>query len=388
MLYNRREVLLIISIANIGTYLFAWFSFGEELLSDGSNETIIKAMMMILIFVAFAITQSTHNAKLMRDVKQSQLEISDTAGKVQNLLGIITENVDFLNTTSHQLDGNLMNTSKNVHDVGNEFKMVANNIDNQKEALERVYNYIGSGETVFENLKDSFSKTNVAIGQTTKQIDTGQDVLKELFEELKFVNENIETTIGDMGVLNEATLSISNILQTIEDIAEQTSLLALNASIEAARAGEHGKGFAVVAEEVRKLSEQSHHSVEDIAKILNAIRDNTNKVSHSIKACEEGIASTNLKSGEVDDAFKAISELSVEVVAHNEKSLEETAALNHAFVDIHSNTDLLSEISESNIESIKGIEVSIIRQVESIEGIEKNYKHLVERVDSLSELTK
>jgi methyl-accepting chemotaxis protein len=85
--------------------------------------------------------------------------------------------------------------------------------------------------------------------------------------------------------LGEHSQQIGEIIQVIDDIAEQTNLLALNAAIEAARAGEHGKGFAVVADEVRKLAERSSKATKEIAELITNIQKLT---AGAVKAMEEG----------------------------------------------------------------------------------------------------
>jgi methyl-accepting chemotaxis protein len=102
---------------------------------------------------------------------------------------------------------------------------------------------------------------------------------------MRDMHAKVEAIAQQATSLGARAQRIDEIVQIINDIAEQTSLLALNASIEAARAGETGKGFAVVAAEVRKLAERSVHSTGSISEIITGVQDETNA---TILATEQG----------------------------------------------------------------------------------------------------
>ncbi len=114
---------------------------------------------------------------------------------------------------------------------------------------------------------------------------TGQSVVVDSARGMKLLRERVESIAENILLLSERTQQIGEIIGTVNDIADQSKMLALNASIEAARAGEEGKGFAVVAMEVRQLAEQSRAATARVRDILNEIQQATNT---AVMVTEEG----------------------------------------------------------------------------------------------------
>lgn len=101
-------------------------------------------------------------------------------------------------------------------------------------------------------------------------------VLKELVKISENTSDEISVLKEETSKTNVSAEAIRSAVELIQSIADQTSLLSLNASIEAARAGEHGKGFAVVADEIRSLSESSMSSATEIERIVSELLENSN----------------------------------------------------------------------------------------------------------------
>ena len=164
--------------------------------------------------------------------------------------------------------------------------------------------------------------------ETKQQAVKGADIVRQSLESTERVRKVSLALREDMTELNRHTESISNIMNVISDIADQTNLLALNAAIEAARAGEAGRGFAVVADEVRKLAEKTMTSTSEVGKVVTAIQESTTRSVRSVEDAVEQIAqATDLahQSGQaleniVGDADATADQVSAIAAASEEQS--------------------------------------------------------------------
>ena len=125
------------------------------------------------------------------------------------------------------------------------------------------------------NVARNAAQAAAASHETREKAVTGASIVEQAVHSISQVYEVSMRLTENMGQLNDQSQSISNIMNVISDIADQTNLLALNAAIEAARAGEAGRGFAVVADEVRKLAEKTMISTHDVGNAIRAIQEST-----------------------------------------------------------------------------------------------------------------
>lgn len=174
------------------------------------------------------------------------------------------------------------NNKNIVKKIDEYFLNMKNSLDNTSSI---VIDTTSFGKEIVQTINDrvndaQYLKTSI---QTVENIlnTTTQNIMNMIQEIYKSAETEI-ALVDDLAALSKDAEEIKNVLSVINDIADQTNLLALNAAIEAARAGEHGRGFAVVADEVRKLAERTQRSLTEINATINVIVQSINDVSQKM----------------------------------------------------------------------------------------------------------
>ena len=180
------------------------------------------------------------------------------------------------------------------------------NILLQEKMSTVVYVQLESLQAALTNAKDTADQTVGVADKSEKEGNSGKLVMTKAITGVSSLSESVSHTQNVISLLGDESKSISNVVTVIQNVAEQTNLLALNAAIEAARAGEHGRGFAVVADEVRTLATKTQQSTEEIERIITSLQKN---VAQAIKETHHSTDLSNEADELMEDVVISYSEI-------------------------------------------------------------------------------
>jgi twitching motility protein PilJ len=213
--------------------------------------------------------------KLLERVRKAAIDVSTSANEILTSSGQMS-------TGATQQDQEITNTSSAMGELTTSMKQVSNNAEASAEAARRALD----------------------------AAEQGNRAVRDTLEGMQRIRASVQATARKVKSLGDRSLEISEIVNVINDITEQTNLLALNAAIEAARAGEAGRGFAVVADEVRKLAEHSRAATKDIGALIKTIQAETNE---AMVVMEAGTKEVEVGAKLADQAGRALEAISIVV---------------------------------------------------------------------------
>lgn len=348
----------------------------EEIAQDKATADKIMIAMLV-VAVALAVTLGTLISRMITQPLKLVGEKMQLAGS-----GDMTVTADYeakdeigiMVTTFNDMIANMKETIHQVYDNANSLAASSEQISASTEeiakgASQQANDASSSSEMVKEMTYavQAVSKNAEEAAQfseaTLEAANKGGDVIRATIEGM----DAISTKINE---LSSKSVQIGEIVEVIDDIAEQTNLLALNAAIEAARAGEAGKGFAVVADEVRKLAERSSKATKEISDLVGSIQANTDDSVNAVvkgneQAKEAGIAFENIVKLVRDSATKVS-----EIAAASEEQAAQSSEVQLAVENIAA----VSEETAASVEETAATANDLALMAEALNTLASKFK--------------
>lgn len=282
----------------------------------------------------------------LRVIYQGKDEIGDVARSInqmlegfQKVVGSVNETVLNMKQQTQQLSQTAERTAKDAERQRDETDMVAASVAQM----------VGTIEDISRNMEVAADKSQNA----QQSVSDGQARVTSAVSLVNNLSGQLQSSVLSAQELAKESESIGTVLNVIQDIAEQTNLLALNAAIEAARAGEQGRGFAVVADEVRALASRTHDATVEISDIINSLQQRTQSIVTIMQSCgEEGQRSRD-EASVIGDVLERIT---YEVNEISEMAQSVATAIGQQSVaanEINRNVVIINEISMDTSEAVR-----------------------------------
>ena len=211
--------------------------------------------------------------------------------------------------------------------------------------------------------------------KATLQTHSGSELVQSSARMMENIAQRVNVSSKTVEGLGERSDQIGAIVNTIEDIADQTNLLALNAAIEAARAGEQGRGFAVVADEVRALAERTTKATKEIATMIKSIQSETQtavqSMSEGVAEVQRGTTEANRSGESLEIIHNQINELTMQI-SQVATAAEEQTATTH---EITGNIQMITDVVNRNVENAHSTTQATAKLAEQVDNLHSLVSH-------------
>ncbi|WBA16739.1 methyl-accepting chemotaxis protein [Salinivibrio proteolyticus] len=352
-------------------------------------ESLVTGLILLALSLAAIYLVISYSYRPLLKLKQAVLDLSKGSGDLTARLEV--NGNDDLAQISHGFNTFVENLQNMMLKVSQASQMISSNITQlsqntqENEAIleahsaetEQVVTAITEMSESARSIAHNVSQSNDITESASKEASQSLGVVDNAVVTVSALVDEVEDMSARITSMNQDANKISDVLNVIGEISEQTNLLALNAAIEAARAGEQGRGFAVVADEVRALAARTQSSTTEISDMLTALLDGTSSVVEAMGKTKEQCQSTADKTSEVSNSLtimsasvREIDDVSTQIATATE---EQSAVAEELSKNMLSIRDMVSNLVDSGKQTVSATD-SLSQSNQELDRLVSNFK--------------
>ncbi|HTR67112.1 MAG TPA: HAMP domain-containing methyl-accepting chemotaxis protein [Terriglobales bacterium] len=323
---------------------------------------ILVAAVAVGFVIATAIARSMSTAATdmlaqIEEIAGNNLAVDDMDIRAQDEIGLAGAALNKMKNNLREIIQSVAGTAEHVASASEEISSSASQqsqgAETQKDQTAQVATAMQEMSSTVLQVSENSAKAADASQKAAETARHGGGIVDETLAKMRVIAGSVSATAKKVDELGKSSDQIGRIIGVIDDIADQTNLLALNAAIEAARAGEQGRGFAVVADEVRKLAERTTSATKEIATMIRTVQDETKvavaAMEEGNRQVEEGVTTT-AKAGDSLREIIHMSEQVGEMITHIATAATEQSS---ATEEINNNMEQIAKLVKESAEGAK-----------------------------------
>ena len=351
------------------------------------SKNIVKPLNELLMILKHAkegdlTGRSTYQTK--DELGQLSIAYNETLDSISTILATTKQTAREVEAVSNELSSSVDETTKSIEYVVDSIQTISNGSTETEQHARTNEDIMNSAKNDLHVMEDRITEVISLAQLNFTHSNEGASLINANLEQMKNIMSSIQQSNIRVTNLVEKTANINEVLNTINTIASQTNLLALNAAIEAARAGEHGKGFAVVADEVRKLAEQSLAATKSIEVIIQDVLidgDSTLAVMTEVdKEANAGLEKSEITS----EKFEAIIQTTLEIQPKMEGLELAVGTITAQFKNLEDVSKQVLELATENASSAEEVTASAEQQASTMEEINSSTSALSQAATNLA----
>jgi methyl-accepting chemotaxis protein len=288
----------------------------------------------------------------MRKILEGDLSGDDIVVTTDDELGDMGRSANGMQQSLRKMIGNVGESAQRIAAASEELSATtteqAHGAASQKDQTHQVVASMQEMASTVSQVAENSSKASEASRKAAETARLGGEIVEDALAKMRAIADSVGQTAKKVQELGKSSNQIGEIIGVIDDIADQTNLLALNAAIEAARAGEQGRGFAVVADEVRKLAERTSKATKEITVMIQNIQAETLSAVEAMKTgtqqVELGVESTTRAGASLHEIIKTSEQVGDMIVLIATAATEQSSATD----EINSSIEQIAKITEES----------------------------------------